>query len=147
MSQGLDNHQDGPHDESQPQIPQGLAEAIRSLDGGGAPPMSAALRSEAERRLSGSGRARVWRYVGAAGAIAAALLLIVWMLPSARAPIPGDVDRSGHVNILDAFAIARALDHGGALDPAWDMNGDGVVDQRDVDVVAMRSVSLGGDPS
>ncbi|NLE59604.1 MAG: hypothetical protein GX616_14680 [Planctomycetes bacterium] len=122
---------------------------------------------------------------------------------------PKDIDRNGHINILDAFMLARRLDErlsskadnsgadalvglqeltkrgwigdkrgdksgekrgqkpfhegSGSIDsserddkmasdpfiaagrsPDWDFNGDGVVDQGDVDTVAMAAVSLKG---
>ena len=53
-----------------------------------------------------------------------------------------DLDHSGRVDILDAFALARRLASPGQIDLQWDMNGDGVVDERDVDVVARAAVRL-----
>ena len=44
--------------------------------------------------------------------------------------------------ILDAFALARHIEHGDRLDPRWDVNGDGVVDQTDVDWVATTAVRI-----
>lgn len=83
-----------------------------------------------------------------------------------------DIDHSGRVDILDAFALARMIENqdtriagqrrdargdvGRAADarpnragiteiPAmFDLNGDGAVDQGDVDAVAMAAVSLKG---
>ncbi|MEZ6121813.1 MAG: hypothetical protein R3C49_01405 [Planctomycetaceae bacterium] len=52
-----------------------------------------------------------------------------------------DIDGSGTVDILDAFVLARSLsrpDH----DVRWDQNGDGQVDDSDVQLVAMRAVML-----
>lgn len=114
---------------------------------------------------------------------------------------PKDIDRNGHIDILDAFMLARRLDErlrttadtsgadalvgpqelakrgrigekrgqkpflegfgsvysserdekmasdpfiAGGRSPDWDINGDGVVDQGDVDAVAMAAVSLKG---
>jgi len=54
-----------------------------------------------------------------------------------------DVNRDGRVDVLDAFALARALDAGGGR-PVWDVNRDGAVDEGDVDAVALAAVSLGG---
>lgn len=52
-----------------------------------------------------------------------------------------DVDGDGRVDILDAFALARAVEaHRGGRD----LNGDGVVNERDVEILAARAVSLGG---
>lgn len=78
-------------------------------------------------------------------ASAAAVLLagaILWSATRAT-PQPDDLDRSGRVDILDAYLLARRIQTGGSLDPSWDLNGDGVVDRRDVDEIARRSVALG----
>jgi len=52
-----------------------------------------------------------------------------------------DVNHDGHVDILDAFALARQVKSGGAA-RALDLNGDGVVDRRDAEVIATRAVKL-----
>ena len=46
------------------------------------------------------------------------------------------------VDILDAFALARQLKLGGTRNPQLDLNGDGVVDERDVASIAARAVKL-----
>jgi hypothetical protein len=51
-----------------------------------------------------------------------------------------DLNHDGRVDILDAFQLARELRAG--KKPAVDLNGDGVVDERDADVIATRAVSL-----
>jgi hypothetical protein len=53
-----------------------------------------------------------------------------------------DLNRDGRVDILDAFALARQLKQGGAKNLQWDVNGDGVVDERDVAAIAARAVKL-----
>ena len=45
--------------------------------------------------------------------------------------------------MLDVYLLARHIKDGDRLDPRWDMNGDGVVDQRDVDAIAAIAVSIG----
>ncbi len=61
----------------------------------------------------------------------------------ATAPaLRGDIDGNGKVDILDAFAVARGIRSGQPLPKAWDVNGDGVVDQRDVDWLAARAVQV-----
>ncbi|MEZ6060536.1 MAG: hypothetical protein R3C19_09260 [Planctomycetaceae bacterium] len=52
-----------------------------------------------------------------------------------------DIDRNGQVDILDAFALARNIRRGD-LQPAWDQNGDGQLDQEDVDQIARNAVML-----
>jgi hypothetical protein len=53
-----------------------------------------------------------------------------------------DIDHNGRVNILDAFAMARSLEKQDTTEKHWDFNGDGVVDRRDVDVVAYAAVRI-----
>ena len=53
-----------------------------------------------------------------------------------------DFDRSGRVDILDAFVLAKQIDGRGELREEWDFNADGVVDRADVDSVALAAVSL-----
>lgn len=51
-----------------------------------------------------------------------------------------DVNHDGRVDILDAYIVARKIARHEPLDPAWDINGDGVVDQKDVDLIATLAV-------
>ena len=53
-----------------------------------------------------------------------------------------DLDGNGRVDILDAFLLARQLEQGEVNNPAWDLNGDGKVDQMDVQQAAMFAVRL-----
>ena len=57
------------------------------------------------------------------------------------ASVPGDFDRSGRVDILDAFALARQLDSD-VVPTLGDFNGDGRIDRADVDAIAMAAVRL-----
>ncbi|MGQ9589647.1 MAG: hypothetical protein ACUVYA_05050, partial [Planctomycetota bacterium] len=59
-----------------------------------------------------------------------------------RRPERWDVDGDGRVNIADAYLLAVRVRRGGEVEPHWDKNGDGVVDEDDVDLVARESVSL-----
>ena len=52
-----------------------------------------------------------------------------------------DVDRNGRVDILDAFALARNVRDSGASD-LGDQNGDGIVDDSDITLVARSAVML-----
>ena len=54
----------------------------------------------------------------------------------------GDLNHDGHVDILDAFALARQLKQAGTRNLQSDVNGDGVVDERDVAALAARAVML-----
>ena len=113
-----------------------------------------------KRALTVRRRQRWWRPGWAAAAAAAVLLGLTSLLrlapepqpdvvalarrPKAAAPLARvraeDIDGDGRIDILDAFALARAVEAGGGAD----VNGDGVVDQRDVQVLADAAVRLGG---
>jgi len=54
-----------------------------------------------------------------------------------------DLNHDGQVDVLDAFALARELKSKVHPDLQLDINGDGVVDERDVATLAARAVSLG----
>jgi len=54
----------------------------------------------------------------------------------------GDIDGSGNIDILDAYALARNLRTGRPGLKHWDFNSDGRVDHADVDVIARRAVSV-----
>ncbi len=85
-------------------------------------------------------------------AAAASLALVVWigalLRSTSRAPqqttlaaMPSDLDHNGHVNILDAFHLARLLD-ADSIPTAGDINADGRIDRADVEAIAMKAVSL-----
>jgi hypothetical protein len=93
---------------------------------------------------------------GLTSAAAAAVLLVLWLLPNrgatdtrqlaAKPPaaktIKGDIDSSGQLDIVDAMTLARHLRANDPADPTWDANGDAKVDQRDVDALAAAAVNL-----
>jgi hypothetical protein len=68
--------------------------------------------------------------------------LRILMTRSAPQPTKADIDRNGRVDIIDAFALSRLLAAGTPPRPAWDVNGDGTVDERDVAAVAAQAVRL-----
>lgn len=55
-----------------------------------------------------------------------------------------DFNRDGVVDILDALALARAVEAGTLLTAQFDLNGDGIIDRADADRVAALAVSLNG---
>lgn len=98
------------------------------------------------------GRLRVhwaWRIAAAAAVIILAFSLDLtkhtgpatdrFSLSKAQAT---DIDRNGRVDILDAFKLARHIETAGPAETEWDINGDGLIDRGDVDVVAFAAVSL-----
>lgn len=97
------------------------------------------------------GRRRRMRLMARWGTgLAAGLAAIVVLAISLHRPAPvksvakGDVNGDGTVNIVDALSLARHLANHDTIEKGWDLNGDGVVDQKDVDAVAMGAVSLKG---
>ncbi|MEO1129230.1 MAG: dockerin type I domain-containing protein [Planctomycetota bacterium] len=60
----------------------------------------------------------------------------------ADAAHPLDYDGDGVIDILDAFALARTIETQVAIEPMWDLNGDGVIDDDDVVVIAQAAVRL-----
>ncbi len=53
-----------------------------------------------------------------------------------------DIDSNGRVDILDAFRLARHVESRGQTKTQWDLNDDGLVDRKDVDLVAFAAVRL-----
>ncbi len=56
-----------------------------------------------------------------------------------------DLNHDGKVDILDSFALARELKSSKHLPAIYDVNGDGVVDERDVLLIATHAVQLNKD--
>jgi len=158
-----------PHseDDSQLDVPKALKDDLALLYGSGVPVppqldeaiLGLARQHMARRRRSWMVLRRVG-LVGTAAAAAVGLAVLVWkpwhgrvdrpaapMAVSATLLDPNDIDRNGRVNILDAFSLARQVQAGGHLNGVQDINGDGVIDDNDVDAVAMAAVSLKGGAS
>jgi len=94
---------------------------------------------------------RTWFWRAAA---AAAVIILAFSLDHRRGPERApdrltltqaqavDIDKNGRVDILDAFKLARQIESAGPTEKDWDINGDGLVDRHDVDVVAFAAVRL-----
>jgi hypothetical protein len=87
---------------------------------------------------------------GTAAAVIALLALVVSQF-GRRPPAPADQkvaatrqdeNHAARVDILDAFALARQLQRGEKPGLRMDVNGDGVVDERDVAALAAKAVEL-----
>lgn len=153
----------------EPDLPQRLREDLAAVSGGRLKVPEAvdrAVLAEAERRLAAlrpveqPSRWRIGPWIGGLSAAAAVLLTAGMVIlfsgdgpgnlqmthsEVATQPVdPADLDRSGAVDILDAFTLARDLETGQTLPDAWDFNADGQVDRRDADDLAMRVVRLNG---
>ncbi|KPK37680.1 MAG: hypothetical protein AMJ65_14055 [Phycisphaerae bacterium SG8_4] len=108
----------------------------------------------AGRGFAKSGRRRfrwvsLWKV-----AAAAAVVILAFSLNLTNKPAPTvyyadlakvgavDFDRNGRVDILDAFKLARQIELASNAGTNLDINGDGLVNRGDVDVVALAAVSL-----
>jgi hypothetical protein len=110
---------------------------------------AAEIRRAAEQRPRRALRKLVWAVPLAAAAVLALVLVVPALTgqsdPAEQArPVaagPDDVNRDGRVDILDAFALARAVESGRS-DDALDANRDGKVDDADVERVSTAAVAL-----
>ena len=96
--------------------------------------LNAALRNLAKKRI------QQWQWLSTAAALIAAGWL-GWM-QFGNQDAHEDVNGDGRVDILDALALARRISGGAAQDNQWDLNKDGIVDQRDVELIARHAVKL-----
>lgn len=55
---------------------------------------------------------------------------------------PGDVNRDGVVDVVDALALAERVASGGRTSRTWDLNRDGRVDAADSNEIMARVVDL-----
>jgi hypothetical protein len=110
-----------------------------------------AAREEMARRV----RMRwVMRYaIGSVAAAAAVVLIVMRTTHQDQPPAKNgaavvaaeDLNRDGKIDILDAYLMARSLAAKEAMAGEWDFNHDGMVDGRDVDVIALAAVKLKGE--
>ena len=54
---------------------------------------------------------------------------------------PKDINKDGQVDILDAFTLASRIQTG-SIEEKWDINGDGQVNQADVEEISAFAVKL-----
>lgn len=108
-----------------------------------------AVMDKAAQRLLLVRRGRKFFKPAAAIAAAAAMLIagVLVVDHARRAELPqtfaaNDVNRDGRLDILDAFQLAKLVEASSAIDKKWDLNRDGIVDRKDVDVAAQAAVSL-----
>lgn len=124
----------------------------------GVPPkVDRAVMDRAHKRFAGikPGKGRLLRIHWAwRTAAAAAIIIFAFSLDLTKQTGPTkdrfslsetqaiDIDRNGRVDILDAFKLARHIESAGPAETEWDINGDGLIDRGDVDVVALAAVRL-----
>jgi len=117
------------------------------------PTVDEAILHPARRHLSRQQKPRLkWLLFVRWGFAVAALVFLLTIAPkllrrtgSTVAPefVREDLNHDGRVDVLDAFALARELKSKAHPSPQLDINGDGVVDEKDVETLAARAVSLG----
>lgn len=112
---------------------------LRHLRSAAELPESLACRSDALR--TARREASPYRWLAAAAALVIGLFVVRPWERSSYENLRADLDRSGRVDVLDAFLLARKL-AAGTAGPEFDLNGDGVVDRRDVDLAANQAVRL-----
>jgi hypothetical protein len=83
-----------------------------------------------------------WPALGTACALAALVAHFVFKQANMSMLAREDLNRDGRVDILDAFQLARELQSGAKPAAGLDLNGDGVVDRRDAEVIAAQAVKL-----
>lgn len=112
------------------------------------------------RRKSARGGRRLLRWAASIAA-AAAVIILAFSLnitqksrPTTTSPFTAeaqvvDIDGNGRVDILDAFRLARYVESADRAEQSlslrrqgWDINGDGLVNRDDVDLVAFAAVRL-----
>ncbi len=91
----------------------------------------------------------IWRIAAAAAVIIFAISLNLTQKPgpTTSKSLLGevravDIDENGRVDILDAFKLARYVESTERNEKKWDINGDGLVNSNDVDLVASAAVRL-----
>ncbi len=96
-------------------------------------------------------RANLWRIAAAAAVIIFAFSLTQTQKSGTTTtssfvvePQAIDIDQNGRVDILDAFKLARHVESKSTerAKIQWDINGDGLVNHNDVDLVASAAVRL-----
>ena len=142
------------HNGEEPHAPQKLAAALKELPVRRVfvpPAIDETVLRTARRHLtkphrSGFNVFRVWLSWPVWAAACLALVGLVWFFTKPSGVVPKfareDINHDGQVDILDAFQLARKLQSGGKSAPGLDLNGDGVVDWRDVEIVAAHAVKL-----
>lgn len=92
----------------------------------------------------------LWKIAAVAAVVILAFSLDLTKKPDPatnRSPVSAgtqatDIDLNGRVDILDAFTLARKIEDADRIETEWDINGDGLVDHTDVDMVASAAVRL-----
>jgi len=151
----------GKQGKAEPEEPKQLAEDLAALyapDLPVPPDVDRAIIATARERFARRRRPRLVLRWAPVGALAAAAAIVLFLVPTlllkprhqasreravtAKIAAKEDIDQDGRVDILDAFALARHIESSREFFGEWDMNGDGSVDDTDVEVIARAAVSL-----
>lgn len=78
-------------------------------------------------------------------AIAAVIILSFAVFTNVKSvdPVMADINKDGDVNVLDSLLLAQKIDKL-SFDKASDLNGDGVLDSKDLKLVRSAVVNLDG---
>jgi hypothetical protein len=110
------------------------------------PSVDEAILAAAHSRFDRRRRLRLLARWG--GGLAAGLAAVIVLVISLNRPAPakalakGDVNADGQLNMVDALSLARHIAAHDHLEKTWDVNGDGAIDQKDIDAIASAAVSL-----
>jgi hypothetical protein len=141
------------NDADEPELPARLSEALKAIY---APPevipsrVDDIILAQARDHLAGVAQSRrivrFPRWLAAAAILLLAAVLGSLWFSNRRLPEVAreDINRDGRVDVLDAFALARRLHQGAVTDRLFDINGDGLVDQKDIEAITTRAVKLDG---
>ncbi len=117
------------------------------------PEVDGAILFKAQKHFGRSWRKRLLRWVGSSAAAAVIIFAVLLnvtdrasydSLPVAMNAVISDFDKSGRIDILDAFNLARQIESGAKVSLSYDFNTDGQVDKKDVDWLAGIAVRLDG---
>ena len=109
------------------------------------PTLDEAILKQARERLNAEQKPnpfRFWNWLALAG-VAALIAIAIFVFPRTKptATAREDINGDGHVDILDAFALAKSIESGKG-NGTFDQNGDGKIDDGDVQAVASVAVRL-----
>lgn len=129
-------------DDHDPTLPEPLVRELRELYAPPAFPGGRDAELLAAARRAGARQTGSRHFLRWAAGIAAAVALATLIWQSQLRPNQTAYARTG--DIRDAFYVARQLKAHARLDTRWDVNGDGIVDDRDVQALALAAVKLDG---
>jgi len=149
-------HQPEHNNEESLEAPKKLITALKRIPGHVPfipPAVDEAVLQAARRQLRPEARYRFisfrfWRWAAAGVGLCVLAVAISQLNRSSINPLSNhqfareDINHDGRVDILDAFALARQLKAGHVPPGLLDVNGDGVVDERDVTAIAAHAVQL-----